>query len=219
MSDAIGLPKSVCDIAKQVYKKVEDSRQLRGKSLQSVIAACIFIACRKANVPRTFGEICALTHVSKTEIGRSFQAIEKLLISESQAHDTGESSESILSRELEYIPTASTSASDLMVRFCNRLRLSVGIQTICVELAKRMGDEGTLAGRSPISIAAVGIFFVSWLMGNGKSAKEVGDAAGVSEGTIKGAYKALFAAREKLVDPKWIEGGKGSMVSLPYYCC
>jgi transcription initiation factor TFIIB len=79
-----------------------------------------------------------------------------------------------------------------------------------------MADEGTLAGRSPISIAATGIFFVSWLMGKGKSAKEVGDVAGASDGTIKDAYKVLYAAREKLVDPKWIEGGKGSLVWLPY---
>jgi len=216
MSDAIGLPKVVSDIAKQVFRKVEDSRQLRGKSMESVVAACIFIACRRGNVPRTFGEICALTHVSKTEIRRSFQAIERVLLAESQGHGAGGSSGDRSTGEVEYFPTTSTGASDLMVRFCNRLRLPVSVQTICVELAKRMGDEGTLAGRSPISIAAVGIFFVSWLMGHGKSAKEVADAAGVGEGTIKGAYRALFAARKKLVDPKWIESGKGSMVSMTY---
>jgi transcription initiation factor TFIIB len=212
MSDAIGLPKTVSDMAKQLYKKAEDSKQLRGKSMSSIIAACIFIACRKANVPRTFGEIHALTHVSKTEIRRSFQAIEKLLVAESQSHVTGETSDGRAPGDGEYTPTASANASDLMIRFCNRLHLPANVQAVCVELAKRMADEGTLAGRSPISIAATGIFFVSWLMGKGKSAKEVGDVAGASEGTIKDAYKALYAAREKLVDPKWIEGGKGSLV-------
>jgi transcription initiation factor TFIIB len=212
MCDPIGLPKVVSDIAKQVYKKVEDSRQLRGKSMSSIIAACIFIACRKANVPRTFGEIHALTHVSKTEIRRCFQAIEKLLIGESQSHVAGEISGVRTPGEGDYIPTVSANASDLMIRFCNRLQLPVNIQTVCVELAKRMEDDDILAGRSPVSIAAAGIFFVSWLMGKGKSVKEVGDVAGVSEGTIKGAYKVLYSVREKLVDTKWMEGGKRSMV-------
>src|SRR5271155_2793168 len=229
MSEAIGLPKVVSDIAKQLYKKIEDSKQLKGKTIQSIIAACIFIACRKANVPRTFKEICALTKVPKNEIGRVYKTIEKLLVADSQVTvaaanggGVGEmpnsSNMSAASRnpsELQYTPTSSTNASDLMIRFCNRLQLPASVQATCVELARRMADAGTLAGRSPISIAAAGIFFVSWLMGKGKSAKDVGDAAGVSEGTVRNAYKVIYAAREQLVDPKWIESGKGSMVWLP----
>jgi transcription initiation factor TFIIB len=222
MAEAIGLPKNVSDIAKQLYKKIEDSKQLKGKTIQSIIAACIFIACRKANVPRTFKEICALTKVPKNEIGRVYKTIEKLLVADSQANAIAQgdmaSATSAVPRtdDLQYTPTASTSASDLMIRFCNRLQLSPAIQATCVELANRMADAGTLAGRSPISIAAAGIFFISWLMDKGKSAKDVGEAAGVSEGTVRNAYRVIYAAREQLVDPKWIANGKGSMVRLPH---
>lgn len=223
MSEAIGLPKVVSDIAKQLYKKIEDSKSLKGKTIQSIIAACIFIACRKANVPRTFKEICALTKVPKNEIGRVYKTIEKLLINDAQAtaaasgqNGTNPDAPHAPQAQPQYTPTSSTSPSDLMVRFCNRLKLPVSVQAICVELADRMADAGTLAGRSPISVAAAGIFFVSWLMGKGKSAKDVGEAAGVSEGTVRNAYKVIWAAREQLVDPKWIEPGKGSMVYLPH---
>lgn len=219
MSDAIGLPKNVSDIAKQLYKKIEDSKQLKGKTIQSIIAACIFIACRKANVPRTFKEICALTHVPKNEIGRVYKTIEKLLVADAQANaaNGGQLSTTNPSgvpnhADLKYTPTATTNASDLMIRFCNRLQLPASVQATCVALATRMADAGTLAGRSPISIAAAGIYFISWLMGKGKAAKDVGDAAGVSEGTVRNAYKFIYAAREQLLDPSWIEDGKGSMV-------
>jgi transcription initiation factor TFIIB len=218
MSEAIGLPKVVSDIAKQLYKKVEDSKQLKGKTIQSIIAACIFIACRKANVPRTFKEICALTKVPKNEIGRVYKTIEKLLVADAQATAAANGVDMPSTNPAaapQYTPTASTSAADLMIRFCNRLHLPASVQATCVELARRMADQGTLAGRSPISIAAAGIYFVSWLVGKGKSAKEVGDAAGVSEGTVRNAYKLIWADKEQLVDPKWIEPGKGSMVALP----
>ena len=222
MSEAIGLPKVVSDIAKQLYKKIEDSKQLKGKTIQSIIAACIFIACRKANVPRTFKEICALTKVPKNEIGRVYKTIEKLLIADAQANATVNGLDMPNVNPVApprnpgdvYTPTASTNASDLMIRFCNRLQLSASIQATCVELARRMAEAGTLAGRSPISIAAAGIFFISWLMGKGKSAKDVGEAAGVSEGTVRNAYKVIWASKEQLVDPKWLEPGKGSMVLL-----
>jgi transcription initiation factor TFIIB len=224
MSEAIGLPKVVSDIAKQLYKKVEDSKQLKGKTIQSIIAACIFIACRQANVPRTFKEICALTKVPKNEIGRVYKIIEKNLMAGAQATamakgvDMPNANPAAAPRnpaELQYTPTTSTNAADLMIRFCNRLHLPPNVQGTCVELARRMADQGTLAGRSPISIAAAGIYFVSWLVGKGKTAKEVGDAAGVSEGTVRNAYKLIWTDKDKLVDPRWIESGKGSMVLLP----
>jgi hypothetical protein len=35
------------------------------------------------------------------------------------------------------------------------------------------------------------------------------------KGTIRNAYKHLYADREKLIEQKWIEGGKGDMNLLP----
>jgi transcription initiation factor TFIIB len=74
---------------------------------------------------------------------------------------------------------------------------------------------GDLAGRSPLSIVAASIYMASWLMGHGKSAKEISVIAHVSDGTIRGAYKQLYAERERLVDPAWIKDGKGDMKQLP----
>jgi transcription initiation factor TFIIB len=54
----------------------------------------------------------------------------------------------------------------------------------------------------------------SVLAGKGKSANEVRDVASVSEVTVKNAYKIIWADKEKLVDPRWIEPRKGSMVWL-----
>lgn len=65
MCDAISLPKSISDTAKQLFKRVDEEKMLRGKDSNAVIAACIFIACRQGRVPRTFKEIVALTSVPK----------------------------------------------------------------------------------------------------------------------------------------------------------
>lgn len=65
MCAIISLPKLVTDTAKQLFKRVDEERLLKSKGLEAVIGACIFIACRQANVGRTFKEICALTHVNK----------------------------------------------------------------------------------------------------------------------------------------------------------
>lgn len=55
----------------------------------------------------------------------------------------------------------------------------------------------------------------SHLMGQPKSPKEIASVAGVSDGTIRTAYKLLYAEKDKLIDPKWLEDGKGDLKKLP----
>lgn len=77
MCENIHLSKSTADTTKHLFKQVSDAGVFRGKSQPTIIAGCIFIACRQTNVPRTFREIHALTQVPKKEIGRIFKALEK----------------------------------------------------------------------------------------------------------------------------------------------
>jgi len=80
--DAIGLPKTGADVAKHLFKMVDDAKAFKGKSQEALIAGCIFIACRQSGVPRSFREIYALTKVSKKDIGRTFKALEKFFASD-----------------------------------------------------------------------------------------------------------------------------------------
>jgi len=114
-----------------------------------------------------------------------------------------------------YRTTSSTKAHDLMIRYCNNLNLTQNCTSIAQGLAERAANIGTLAGRSPISSAAACIYMVSYLMKQGRSAKDISAVAGVSDGTIRNAYKHLYNDREKLIDPEWIKGGKGDMNGLP----
>ena len=84
MCERIGLSRVVVDSAKQLYKKVEDDKLLRGKTQEAVIASCIYVACREQNVTRTFKEIYALTRVSKKDIGRCFKILQTLLTQPAQ---------------------------------------------------------------------------------------------------------------------------------------
>ena len=102
-----------------------------------------------------------------------------------------------------------------MRRFCSHLGLSAQITRAAEYVAKRVKEEGTLAGRSPTSIAAASIYFTAGLFGEGLSASKIADKAGVSDGTIKTSYKFLWEAREKLVDPEWIKSGKASWKKAP----
>jgi len=212
--DAIGLPRLVSDTAKHLYKLVDDAKAFKGKSQDALIAGVIFIACRQCEVPRTFREIYALTKVSKKDIGRTFKALEKFFASDETRKAL--SSGGTLPTSDSYQTTTSTNAGELCLRYCSQLGLKgQNFVRVSTGLADKMSTVGDLAGRSPLSVAAACIYMASHLLGKPKSAKEISQVAGVSDGTIRTAYKYLYQDRDRLIEPAWIADGKGSIDNLP----
>lgn len=87
LCDGWQLPTSVSDTAKHIYKDADESRIFRGKSQEALIAGCVFLACRRNAVPRTFREVMELTHVSKKEIGRTFKTLESFLMKQQKERE------------------------------------------------------------------------------------------------------------------------------------
>ncbi|KAJ5918500.1 hypothetical protein N7454_000132 [Penicillium verhagenii] len=213
LCDGFNIQKNVADTAKYLFKVVDDAKAFKGKSQEVIIAGCIFIACRQCKVPRTFTEIFAVTKVTRKEIGRIYKSLEKFFTTQNIERNkasggAGDSTDN-------YTATTSTKPSDLCNRFCNLLDLPYSVTSVSASLSDRVTAMGDLAGRSPLSIVAACIYMASYLMGHSKSAKEISLVAHVSDGTIRGAYKQLYAERERLVDKEWIKDGRGDMSKLP----
>jgi transcription initiation factor TFIIB len=205
--------------AKGYYKRVYEANALRGKPLEVILAGCLFIACRQNKAPRSFSEIFGLTSVPKKDIGRVYKNLEKFLMKWSndsiQAIEEGGG---VANQSIAYSATASTRPDQLCERYNNMLGGPFRVGRIAAELAQKTTPYEELAGRSPLSIAAACVYFASHLLGLGKSTKQIGEVASVSEATIKGAYKQLYLEREKLVEQSWLgkqDKGFGDMKNLP----
>jgi len=172
--------------------------------MEAVVAACIFIACRQAHVPRSFREICKLTQVSKKTLGQCYKALE-------QAFNLTPGA----SANSNHNANTTTGAEDLLSRYCNHLDLPPNVQPICRDIIRKARELGIADGRSPVSIAGGAIYFTAHLLGQPRPAKDISKVAGVSEGTIRLVYRFYYAERERLVDKKWIEGGKAALDRLP----
>lgn len=209
MCDGYQLPKIVQDAAKEVYKIVYDEKRLRGKSQELIMAAAIFMGCRKAKVARLFKEIWALTNVPRKEIGKVFKIMNTVL----QEKNAADPSQTLFNQD--NMQTTQTSAEDLIRRFCSHLGLSTQVTNGAEHIARRCKEVGVLAGRSPTTIAATVIYMASLMFGCKLAPSTISDKTGVSDGTIKTSYKVMFEEKEKLVDPYWIESGKVKWEDLP----
>ncbi|KAK3379204.1 cyclin-like protein [Lasiosphaeria ovina] len=200
LTDSFNGGTQVANAAKHIFKLVEDNKALKGKSQEAIIAGCIFIACRQINVPRTFRELYGLTKVSKKEIGRVFKQLEAFLQKMGGEDEIAKAS----SLTQQYQAKGSTSAVELCARYCNNLRFhnNLEIEQVAKQLARLSTSVADLAGRSPLSVAAACIYMASHLMGHPRTSKEIAAVAGVSDGTVKTAYRYLLVAKDEIIRPE-----------------
>lgn len=195
----------------------DEKKFLKGKPQDAVIAGALFIACRQTRNPRTFREIFNLTKVSKKEIGRTFKALEKFL------QDLGTKGEEVglnsFTQVHDYKQTESTGADDLVRRYVSQLgiRNQADVENVGIYIAKKAIKVSTLAGRSPLSVAAACIYMAAHYLGENVSSKKIAGVAGVSDGTIKTAYKFLHQAKDDLLDEEAFRKSrqKGKLEKLP----
>jgi len=169
MASALGLPKSVRETAAVIYRKAIEKNLIRGRSIEGVVAAALYAACRQAGVPRTLDEIAQYSRVDRKEIGRTYRFI---------ARELG----------LKLMPT---SPADYVPRFCAALGLSGEVQRKAIEIIKKAEERELTSGRGPTGVAAAAIYIASILCGERRTQREVAEVAGVTEVTIRNRYKEL----------------------------
>lgn len=233
LCDGWQLPTSVSDTAKHIYKDADESRLFKGKSPDALIAGCVFLACRRNNVQRSFREVMELTRVSKKEIGRTFKLLENFLMKQQKERDgqtsitaageyrflpisLAEVQELLLNTHDDigivvsndtYRGSGTADPGDLCARYCSMLDMDQKTANVAIVLAAKTNTTGSLAGRSPLSTAAACIFMAGQLMGDPKTAKEIQGVAGVSDSTIRHAYKLMYNDKEKIITEEILSKG------------
>ncbi|WZZ42193.1 hypothetical protein YC2023_038452 [Brassica napus] len=173
------------DRANEIYKRVEDQKSSRGRNQDALLAACLYIACRQEDKPRTVKEICSVANgATKKEIGRAKEYIVKQL-----GLETGQS-----------VEMGTIHAGDFMRRFCSNLGMTNQTVKAAQESVKK--SEEFDIRRSPISIAAAVIYIITQLSDEKKPLRDISVATGVAEGTIRNSYKDLYPHLPKII-PAW----------------
>jgi transcription initiation factor TFIIB len=169
MASSMSLPRTVRETASMIYRKTALKKLVRGRSVEGVITAALYVACRQCHVPRTLDEISNVAHISKKEIGRTYRYIS-------------------LELGLKLLPT---SPEDYISRFSSELKLSGDVRAKTVAILRGASDRELTSGRSPSGMAASSLYIASLLCGERRTQCEVADVAGVTEVTIRNRYKEI----------------------------
>ena len=169
LCSALSLPRNVRETSALIYRKAVNKNMIRGRSIEDVVAASVYAACRQCNIPRTLDEIAVASKSGRKGIGRTYR---------------------YLSRELK-LGMKPTKPQDYVQRFCSGLNLSIDVQNKAMEILKDAEEMELTSGRGPTGVAAGSIYISSILVNERRTQKEVADVSGVTEVTIRNRYKEL----------------------------
>ncbi len=169
IANNLNLPKSILETASVIYRKAVKERLIRGRSIQGVTAAAIYLACRQCGLARTLEEIAQASSVNKKEVGRSYR---------------------FLIKELDYsIPPLKP--SQYITKFSNQLTMQGKVEEIAHKILGAAKELKLTSGRGPTGIAAAASYIASVLTGERKTQREIAEIAQVTEVTIRNRYKEL----------------------------
>lgn len=209
IGERLGLVDSIKTRAAQVFQEVQDNSKLKGRGASAIYAACIYVACRQENKPRTFKEICAvMPGVPKKDIGRCFNIILQLYQEKAQAKQGAAGAAKAAG------PGGSAKGSgpavggvamnpvDVMRRFTSNLGFDKASMHACVRTATRAVEmeAGVVpwSGKNPTTVAAMIIYGVNWLNkikgapeSDIRSLTEISAKSGMAPTTIRDSFREM----------------------------
>ena len=115
-----------------------------------------------------------------------------------------------------YKGSGTANPAELCRRFCSMLDMSQRGTQLSEALANKTSNTGALAGRSPLSAAAACIYMAGHLLNEPKAAKDIHAVAGVSDSTIRHAYKLMYNEKDRIIDDDMTRrGADASRLPVP----
>ena len=174
----ISLPKNVLETASMIYRNLDGKVEVKGKSVASISAATVYMACKQCDVVRSLDEICQgvckpSELKSKTKLAAKYY---RTLVME-----LGTSTAPILTMD-KYIS-----------KIANLTSTDVRVERLALEISEKTKDRNLADGKAPNGIAAAYLYVASILLGQSVLQRDISSVAGVTEVTIRNRCKEILS--------------------------
>ncbi len=169
LSDKVYIPSPVKERAAVIYRKALDKGLVRGRSIAAIAAAALYAACRVTDTPRTLREISDGSLVDKKDVARCYR---------------------LLLRELDVQMPISDPLTYLS-KIAEKTGITGKTQGLAVKILHEAKKKRVAAGKDPMGLAAAALYIACVQNREKKTQKDIAEAAGVTEVTVRNRYKTL----------------------------
>lgn len=169
LKDKLTLSDAIIENAAHIYRKAVGKGLVRGRSIQGIIGAAAYAACRDAETPRTLSDFSDALNIKKKFVSKNYR---------------------MLLNELD-LKMPVVDAVNCISKIASKISLDEKLKRYALEILKDANDKDITAGKGPMGLAAAALY-LSCLKHDVKiSQKEISIASGVTEVTIRNRYRSL----------------------------
>ena len=169
LKDKLALADAVIEKAAYIYRKAMEKKLVRGRSIQGLVAACLYAACRNTETPRTLDDVAKGINIRRKDVARCYR---------------------LLYRELEFkMPVVDPVKA--VSRIASIVELGEKSKRKAVDILNQAKKIGIVAGKDPMGMAAAALYIACITSGEVKSQKQISIASGVTEVTIRNRCAGL----------------------------
>ncbi|WP_148680198.1 transcription initiation factor IIB [Nitrosopumilus maritimus] len=169
MKEKLSLSDAIAEKASYIYRKALEKKLVKGRSIASLVAACLYAACRESEAPRTLREVAASIGIKRKEISATYRLIFK---------------------ELDLKMPVIDSVS-CIAKIASNAELSEKTKRYAIKILKKAEKQNMSAGKHPMGLAASALYLASIDLEEFRTQKEIADAAGITEVTVRNRCKGL----------------------------
>ena len=169
LKDKLGLSDAIVEKTAYTYRKAHEKGLIRGRTMHAVLAACVYIACREIENPRTLRDLATIMNIKRKDITRSYR---------------------MLVLELDFkIPLIDP--MKCIIKISNNLDLSEKTKRKAMHLMDKVIRSRISAGKNPMGLAASILYLSCLFNGDHRNQTIFAQAAGVTEVTIRNISRIL----------------------------
>ena len=182
LASQMGLTKTIKENAASLYRKLILGRYVKSRSIDAMVGAAVYAACRLLEAPRSLEEIADHSRVAKKKLGASY----RLLVTKLGIRMP-------VSEPANYIP-----------RLVSDLGLPGEVQLKALEIIEQAkAKRGLVTGRDPRGLAAAALYMACQETKEKRVQRVIAKAAGTTEVTLRNRYRGLKEALDDMeVEPE-----------------
>ena len=169
LKDKLGLSDTVIENTAYLYRKAQQRKFLRGRSISGVVCAATYIACRDLGISKTMREIAAASNIKQKNIARVYRQ---------------------LVREFDY-KVPNIDPIKCVARVANNAKLAEKTKRQAINIMQKVTENEMSAGKDPMGLAATVLYMSCIKTGENISQREISNVAGITEVTLRNRYKDL----------------------------
>lgn len=173
-----GIANIIIERAKEFYNIIRDVNTCRGDNRDSIIAACVYFACKDEKVPRSSKEIATIFNIELHDMTKGIKYFRDIW--------------RLANKRQENIHMESSNPIDYIERYCSELHVDNYVRHIAEFVAIKSMFYNYVEDNTTPSIAAGSIFIACHVTGQEILKKNVADACKTSEVTISKCFKKLY---------------------------